>query len=557
MRPDRFRRWTGWKFPPESSDHRKGVAMYLVVIVVAILSTGAFALFSIISTERHATLIRGDEIQVRAAAESGVEFVRSVCALSDTERTRLGGIDDNPHLFANVEVSSPQGRRQTGSYRFTVLSPKLVDGKFAGMRYGLQNESAKLHLETVLRWETEKPGQGRRALMVLPGMHPGIADSILDWIDPDATPRSSGAELEYYQRIGVPYGPRNAIPVSLEELLLVRDVNRGLLFGSDTTFSFGYTPTSLKPVEQVQSSVSSSIPIPSIPTADPEAEGLGATGIPVPPPEGDFPLTDTVVPLLGSVASSSPSRSERSGSAGSGDRLPWTYYLTTLGAEKEVNPLGIAKYDLNESNLEYLRTQIEQTVDESAADFVIGLRQTTGIPLQTPIDLLAAPPVVLPDSREIVNPFDWSTTAGKERIYKLLDYGTTSGEVVITGRINVNEAPEAVLRAIPELTEDLASRIAARRKSLAESTRRSDLRQPVWLLLEDLVNVEQLQSLWPKITTAGSVYRCQVVGFVDNQGTASRFEVVVDATVQPPRQVFFKDLTMYGRGYPQKILTAQ
>ncbi len=536
---------------------RKGVAMYLVVIVVAILTTGAFALFSIISTERHATMIRGDEIQVRAAAESGIEFVRSLCALSDTERTRLGGIDDNPRLFANVEVSLPQGRRQIGSYRFTVLSPKLVDGKFAGMRYGLQNESAKLHLETVLRWETETPGQGRRALMVLPGMHPGIADSILDWIDPDATPRSSGAELEYYQRIGVPYGPRNAIPVSLEELLLVRDVNRGLLFGTDTTFSFGYTPTSLKPVEQVQSSGSSSITVPSIPTADPEAEGLDPIGIPVPLPEGDFPLTDTVVPSLTSVAPPSSARTARTTSTGSGDRLPWTYYLTTLGAEKEVNPQGTTKYDLNEPNLEYLRTQIVQTVDETAADFVIGLRQTTGAPLQTPIDLLAAPTLVLPDSRELPNPFDVKTTAGKERIYKLLDYGTTSRDVAITGRVNVNEAPEVVLRAIPGLTEDLASQIAARSKSLAASARRSDLRQPVWLLLEDLVSVEQLQSLWPKITTAGSVYRCQVVGFVDNQGTASRFEVVVDATVQPPRQVFFKDLTMYGRGYPQKILTGQ
>ena len=526
---------------------RNGIAIYLVVIVIAILSLGAFALFTIISTERHATLIRGDEIQVRAAAESGVEFVRSVCAMSESEQVRLGGIENNPKIFAGIEVRTVSNLPQKGSFRFTVLSPNIADGKLLGIRYGLQNESAKLHLETVLQWELERPGLGRQALLALPGMYPGAADSILDWLDADAVSRLSGAELGYYRQIGAPYGPRNAIPVRLEELLLVRDVTRSLLFGTDANFSFGFSPSSPNRSEvTLQSSGSgsaSAFSIPEIPVASPDMPEA------TPLMEDEFPLTETLVPSLPEIAAesvaASPVSSPASVSSATGN-LPWMYYLTTLAAEKEVNPQGIAKYDLNESNLEFLQTQIRQTVDEQAAEFILQVRQNGS--LETPIDLLT----VADPTRS--NPFDLKSSGGKDRFYKLLDYGTTNRDVVISGRININEAPGEVLRAIPELTDDLVSRILSRRRSLAASPQRTDLRHPVWLLAEGLVDLSQMQALWKRITAAGSVYRCQVIGFVDGQGTASRFEVVVDATVMPPRQVFFKDLTMYERGFPITIL---
>jgi len=401
-------------------------------------------------------------------------------------------------------------------------------------------------------------------------MHPGIADSILDWIDADDLPRSSGAELDYYRSAGLPYGPRNAIPVSLEELLLVRDVNRSLLFGTDANFSFGFSPTASTPQDSTdvaprtgRPSPESTILVPEIPTDQLDAldAALSVLEMPSAAP-AEFPLTDTVVPSLleipaepgaESATPGIPSRSPRASQAGRGGGLPWAHYLTTFSAEKEVNPQGIAKYYLNESNLEFLRTQITQTVDQQAADFVIQLRQN-GLSFETPIDLLTAVTPEIAELPEPVNPFDLTSPDGKERFYKLLDYGTTSRDVVITGRININEAPGEVLRAIPELTDDMVSRIVSRRRTLAAGAQQSDLRHPVWLLTEELVDTVQMQSLWKRITTAGSVYRCQVIGFVDEQGTASRFEIVVDATVQPPRQVFFKDLTMYGRGFPVSVL---
>ena len=116
--------------------------------------------------------------------------------------------------------------------RFSIVAPQFPGAAGQRLRFGLENESARLNLGALLRWDEREPGAAQRALLALPGMTPAIADAILDWIDPDAAPRPQGAEDDYYRGLGVPYGPRNGVPQCLEELLLVRDVTRELVFGS-------------------------------------------------------------------------------------------------------------------------------------------------------------------------------------------------------------------------------------------------------------------------------------------------------------------------------------
>ena len=115
-----------------------------------------------------------------------------------------------------LNIVSPSGDRPTGEVRF-----------------GLQNESAKLHLAVLAEWERRAPGSAAAALLQLPGMSESTAAAILDWIDADGDPRPGGAEAEYYASQRLPYEPRNGVPALLEELLLVRDVSRQALFGAD------------------------------------------------------------------------------------------------------------------------------------------------------------------------------------------------------------------------------------------------------------------------------------------------------------------------------------
>ena len=69
--------------------------------------------------------------------------------------------------------------------------------------------------------------------MALPNMTDDVANSILDWLDPDDTPRSDGAEDDYYSSLPNPYHCKNGPLDSLEELLLVKGVTPHMLYGND------------------------------------------------------------------------------------------------------------------------------------------------------------------------------------------------------------------------------------------------------------------------------------------------------------------------------------
>ncbi len=60
-----------------------------------------------------------------------------------------------------------------------------------------------------------------------------IADSIIDWTDEDDLHLTNGAESEYYEGLDRPYRAKNAPFDSVEELLLVRGVTRGIFYGED------------------------------------------------------------------------------------------------------------------------------------------------------------------------------------------------------------------------------------------------------------------------------------------------------------------------------------
>ena len=82
-------------------------------------------------------------------------------------------------------------------------------------------------------------------------------------------------------------------------------------------------------------------------------------------------------------------------------------------------------------------------------------------------------------------------------------------------------------------------------------------RDPTWLLSEGLIDLPQMKALLPYLTGGGDVVRAQVIGRFDAPGPSMRIETVVDATTNPPRQVYWKDLRLLGRGYRLESLGAE
>ncbi len=59
-----------------------------------------------------------------------------------------------------------------------------------------------------------------------------VADSLLDWRDPDDLVRSDGAEKDFYQAKGLPYEPADGPFKFLTEMLLVRGVTTDMFWGT-------------------------------------------------------------------------------------------------------------------------------------------------------------------------------------------------------------------------------------------------------------------------------------------------------------------------------------
>ena len=381
--------------------------------------------------------------------------------------------------------------------------------------------------------------------MNLPGMTDQIADAILDWIDPDDAPRQFGAEADYYRGLNVPYAPRNGVPASLEELLLVRGVTRELLFGADANFNY-----------QLE-----------------------------------------------------PQETRASGSSQSGARLTWAMLLSVHGGQRNLDPQGKPKINLNEKDLAKLHGQVSEVFGPEIARFVIlyrqhGPQETTPGPtrvirgkaatktakqakaakqpiiargsagssqldlskpakfeLTCVLDPIGAK-VAIPETASedeppepIESPLSAEREAMRQYLPKWLDHTSITSQAVIRGRINVNGAPRAVLAAVPDLDSAMVEQIviARRQRAAVEDPNR---RHAAWLLTEGLVDLPTMKRLLPYLNAGGDVHRAQIVGYFDQSGPATRVELIVDATRTPPVRVYYKDLQMLGRGYSRDTLGA-
>ena len=525
------------------------MVLFVVVIVITMLMLGGMSFLDTLSTENKAVRLRGDELRLQSVLGSGVQMVKTFVEQSHDAQRAAGGLYDNSRLFQGVKVLDDETLGLRAG--FSVISPKIEGEEVTGPRFGLTNESTRLNVAVLPEWDKRQAGAGRSALLALPGMTQSIADAILDWVDVDATARPSGAEASYYSGLGVPYGPRNAEPVALEELLLVRGVTRQLLFGPDENLNYQTDRT-----------------------------------------EGQ-----------------SISSSYQVGGAGGG--LPWASLLTVYSAEKNVNPRGKPRINLNEKDLKKLYKQLRSVLEPDQARFIILFRQfgphtkrkgnasrkvvspdlsgPSKYKFNTVLDVIGAR-VELPALKEksgaskgksagtkkisrssagqssssrksgpriIASPFGGSQSSMRKYMSRLIDYTTVDPSPVLRGRVNVNRAPQSVLEAVPGLDRVVASRIVAASSGQGGHAGSSDQRRrATWLLTEGIVNLDQMKKIMPYVTAGGDVYRAQVVAFFGHGGPFARAEVVIDATVSPTRQVYYKDLRLLGRGYSLGTLGA-
>ncbi len=502
-----------------AKDLRRGMVLILVLVVISLLTLAALAFSELMLAEREGAMLAARQSQAKALADSAIEMSRLFLSMEEEEQVDAGSWYDNPDRFrARLVIDDTDARTRA---RFTVVAPAISDeGLRSGIRFGLEDESTRLNLNTLLLADEYVDNGAREVLMGLPGMTEEVADAILDWIDPDNEPREYGAEADHYGLLDPPYAPKNGPLETIEELLLVRGVTPWLLFGSDANRN-GVVDRDEPPADAI--------------------EGV-----------------DNV-----------------DGAMDSG----WAAYLTLYSMELNLRPDGQPKVYLNQEDMETLYDELEEAIGKPYATFIVAYRQNgpytgsaRGEPVATgQLDLSRPPKVELNQILDLVGqkvqvtfegddeptvletPFPDVPIGANAYLNILMDYVTATPSPLIPGRININQASRTVLEGIPSMTDEILAELLSRRAK-DPVDRLPGRRHETWLYGEGIATLEEMRALLPFVTAGGDVYRAQFVGYFDGGGPSARAEAVLDATVRPPRILFWRDMGHLGRGYPLETL---
>ncbi len=205
--PDLFSLW--WKglkvyFRDKKIFSKDGIALVMVLWILAILMVIVLSSSYMTRTETHATIFFKQATQERFLAEAGIE--KAII-----------------ELF--YRKSNPSDIENIWRIDFTPYKVETEDG-YATV--SLIDESGKVDInktpDVILRNLFANLGIEEKEVDT-------IVDSIMDWRDPDDLHRLYGAESDYYMSLPNPYKAKDADFDSLEELLLVKGINRQILYG--------------------------------------------------------------------------------------------------------------------------------------------------------------------------------------------------------------------------------------------------------------------------------------------------------------------------------------
>jgi general secretion pathway protein K len=198
---------------PVSGKHQQGVALITAILLVAIATLIAAKLSwdNQISIRRTETTLNQE--QARLIALSGEAIAIDILRLDDTKEFDYLGSD----------VWNSDGGLGPG-----VLPPWEIDieemtiGKFQGR---LADAQGRLNVNNLLPDPDAPPdpvvvGQFKELFNIL-GLNPGLVDAIVDWIDADTVPLTSGAEDGSYTALDPGYRTANNYITSISELRAV------------------------------------------------------------------------------------------------------------------------------------------------------------------------------------------------------------------------------------------------------------------------------------------------------------------------------------------------
>jgi len=195
----------------------RGIALIMVLWVIAILSVVALEFCFAMRTEVNMAKNFRDELQSYALAQGQVQ--RAIAELIYRHDARIQQMRKN----LKPEEVPPEKREWITDGR-----PYLLPSGQEACEVRIMGEAGKVNINFVSE-STLRKIIGQSGLEV--DKRDIVVDSILDWRDPDDLYRINGAENDYYQSLKEPYNCKNGNLDAVEELLLVKGVTPDLFYG--------------------------------------------------------------------------------------------------------------------------------------------------------------------------------------------------------------------------------------------------------------------------------------------------------------------------------------
>ena len=625
---------------------RRGTALIVVLVVVVILALAAYGFLFVMRSENEASRFELDADQARAAAMSGAESVLAWVELpratrlaartegtsgasgGDTRRAPFQAMDLETDVAQQRGVASELDAEPTWSFsvlaargeqqasRDPLATVSLGATGAPTIRFGIDDEAAKLDVRLLAQWEEQKPGHARWVLEELWELAPDDVAAILRAIGLDAAPASgasrSGQPPEPTASAPVDTGPSFSLPTDdassandppdpsvdgVAPAVIVADQSKSPSTAVDpSTLSrrlqaeigaerwWGGDWDRNGRVETWEASRFAAAAAGmrrSDTSADPNAMGQMTNGT---TPWGTGPdvavgVTNERDSLL--IESPADALSPRD--------QPLRNWLTCYAAERNERFDGRARVWLNEPDAERLAGALREEWPDEWVRFVLAYRrfgpsenvdESTVVPATDPsvaawqpkpgdeLSVEIADPLDLIDARVTIPANELSDEAvvmaspfpaeGVElpRVARaLFDETCVDQSPVRSARISLGTAPALVLEAIPGWDSETVQRIIeARERSVGDPQSRQSVG---WIWSEGLVDLTTMKAVHSYLTLEGDVASGQVVGFRDDQSPVYRFTAVFDGSRGGAVLLEPQTWHSWGRGFTAQELRGQ
>ena len=531
-----------------SRPRRPGIVMFSVLVIVAILILVSYQFFNLMNAEFAATVASNKVLQSRHLAESGVNYGTFILAHPEAAGLSGDGVSpvvfgplayDNEQMFHRLPVIGPDGTR---GY-FSIVSLRDATDPMApsmGYRFGVEDECGKINLHTLVL--TDRDNQAKSVLARLPNMNEEAADSLLKWIKPADTGDSSGASTTGY---AVKYGTVE----SLEELLLVPSITPRMLLGNDRNRNGRLEPDEDDASGVIDPGLARYITVHSR-ELDVDSTGQPRTSIAITqqmdaaaveamhahlaevlPPE----LAQEIIKfhVLGAPQPRRPGQGFQAASLPQWAKLA-DGKLTIDYKHEQFSP----------QRLRPITSLFDLVVAPNSSSWTVlqqNQGQGSGGGLNMTISTISC--LMRSDNKDLLR------TMLPVLLDKITTRDITKYGLERPARININTAPQEVIAAYITADAEQQKVLQFRPTPDTDPAQAAVYSTLAWLITEADVTPANVKTYEQYFNARSQVYRFQAIGYFEGNGPATRLEAVVDVNGGRPRVLYWRDISILGRGF--------